>query len=159
MNCCFQIRQVRRLSSPCIQRYSLFCSGECGTYVSPALRRSLTPAHPTPSFCPHPPHQPPPPPHSPNPDCFGKASVVSDVQRCIRRVATVNSARPEVQRIVCGNVCDSNSKLSTRRLRVITLSPSLVQLPFHPSGTFPRPPYSSWGGWVGGGDTFEAGRR
>uniref|UniRef100_A0A674N2H4 Pleckstrin homology domain containing A1 n=1 Tax=Takifugu rubripes TaxID=31033 RepID=A0A674N2H4_TAKRU len=25
------IRQVRRLSSPCIQRYSLFCSGECST--------------------------------------------------------------------------------------------------------------------------------
>ncbi|XP_041818437.1 pleckstrin homology domain-containing family A member 1 isoform X2 [Chelmon rostratus] len=29
------IRQARRLSSPCIQRYTPFCSGECSTYVTP----------------------------------------------------------------------------------------------------------------------------
>ncbi|CAG03068.1 unnamed protein product, partial [Tetraodon nigroviridis] len=62
VNCCFQIRQVRRLSGPCIQRYSLFCSGECSTYVTPAF---ADPSTPPPFICPHSPHRPPALTHSP----------------------------------------------------------------------------------------------
>uniref|UniRef100_A0A3Q3W3X4 PH domain-containing protein n=1 Tax=Mola mola TaxID=94237 RepID=A0A3Q3W3X4_MOLML len=36
------IRQARRLSSPCIQRYTPFCSGECSTYVTPPLHRAFS---------------------------------------------------------------------------------------------------------------------
>ncbi|XP_059180146.1 pleckstrin homology domain-containing family A member 1 isoform X2 [Centropristis striata] len=39
------IRQARRLSSPCIQRYSPFCSGECSTN---AVTSPLPPHHPAP---------------------------------------------------------------------------------------------------------------
>uniref|UniRef100_A0A3Q3K1U5 PH domain-containing protein n=1 Tax=Monopterus albus TaxID=43700 RepID=A0A3Q3K1U5_MONAL len=41
------IRQARRLSSPCIQRYTPFCSGECSTYVTSPL--SFEPHPPTPA--------------------------------------------------------------------------------------------------------------
>ncbi|XP_029698211.1 pleckstrin homology domain-containing family A member 1 isoform X2 [Takifugu rubripes] len=37
------IRQVRRLSSPCIQRYSLFCSGECSTSAVTTPPKHLPP--------------------------------------------------------------------------------------------------------------------
>ncbi|XP_023274694.1 pleckstrin homology domain-containing family A member 1-like isoform X2 [Seriola lalandi dorsalis] len=40
------IRQARRLSSPCIQRYTPFCSGECSTS---AVTTPLPPQHPPPS--------------------------------------------------------------------------------------------------------------
>ncbi|XP_029383629.1 pleckstrin homology domain-containing family A member 1 isoform X2 [Echeneis naucrates] len=40
------IRQARRLSSPCIQRYTPFCSGECSTSV---VTSTLPPQHPPPS--------------------------------------------------------------------------------------------------------------
>ncbi|XP_022599033.1 pleckstrin homology domain-containing family A member 1-like isoform X2 [Seriola dumerili] len=40
------IRQARRLSSPCIQRYTPFCSGECSTS---AVTTRLPPQHPPPS--------------------------------------------------------------------------------------------------------------
>ncbi|XP_044193254.1 pleckstrin homology domain-containing family A member 1 isoform X2 [Thunnus albacares] len=39
------IRQARRLSSPCIQRYTPFCSGECSTS---AVTTPLPPQHPPP---------------------------------------------------------------------------------------------------------------
>ncbi|XP_022062765.2 pleckstrin homology domain-containing family A member 1 isoform X3 [Acanthochromis polyacanthus] len=39
------IRQARRLSTPCFQRYSPFCSGECSTS---AVSSPLTPHHPPP---------------------------------------------------------------------------------------------------------------
>ncbi|TWW82039.1 Pleckstrin -like proteiny domain-containing family A member 1 [Takifugu flavidus] len=39
------IRQVRRLSSPCIQRYSLFCSGECSTKACVELMLLLACKH------------------------------------------------------------------------------------------------------------------
>ncbi|KAL7371716.1 hypothetical protein ABVT39_004003 [Epinephelus coioides] len=40
------IRQARRLSSPCIQRYTPFCSGECSTYVTPRPPRPhINPRH------------------------------------------------------------------------------------------------------------------
>ncbi|XP_042338024.1 pleckstrin homology domain-containing family A member 1-like [Plectropomus leopardus] len=47
------IRAARRLSSPCIQRYTPFCSGECSTYVTPRplpvitmLTPDTSPPHP-----------------------------------------------------------------------------------------------------------------
>uniref|UniRef100_A0A4W6DT62 Pleckstrin homology domain containing, family A (phosphoinositide binding specific) member 1b n=1 Tax=Lates calcarifer TaxID=8187 RepID=A0A4W6DT62_LATCA len=53
------IRQARRLSSPCIQRYTPFCSGECSTYVTP-VPFPRTPCSPQPPASPHraftPPH-------------------------------------------------------------------------------------------------------
>ncbi|XP_044034543.1 pleckstrin homology domain-containing family A member 1 isoform X2 [Siniperca chuatsi] len=59
------IRQARRLSSPCIQRYTPFCSGECSTSAVTTL---LPPQHPPPpSTTPsrkYTTHNPPPaPPH------------------------------------------------------------------------------------------------
>uniref|UniRef100_A0A673CGG6 Pleckstrin homology domain-containing family A member 1-like n=1 Tax=Sphaeramia orbicularis TaxID=375764 RepID=A0A673CGG6_9TELE len=39
------VRQARRLSSPCIQRYTPFCTGEGSTYVTPPLCPNQTP-HP-----------------------------------------------------------------------------------------------------------------
>ncbi|XP_039991112.1 pleckstrin homology domain-containing family A member 1-like isoform X2 [Xiphias gladius] len=58
------IRQARRLSSPCIQRYTPFCSGECSTSAVTTL---LPPQHPPPpSTTPltrnHISHNPPPAP-------------------------------------------------------------------------------------------------
>uniref|UniRef100_UPI0037E89B01 pleckstrin homology domain-containing family A member 1-like isoform X2 n=1 Tax=Semicossyphus pulcher TaxID=241346 RepID=UPI0037E89B01 len=56
------IRQARRLSSPCIQRYTPFCSGECSTS---AVTTPLPPQHPpstTPSMRNHTSHSPPPAP-------------------------------------------------------------------------------------------------
>ncbi|XP_035764675.1 uncharacterized protein LOC102790756 [Neolamprologus brichardi] len=48
------IRQARRLSSPCIQRYTPFCSGECSTYVTPVpfTPNPCTPTH-SPQLPPH----------------------------------------------------------------------------------------------------------
>ncbi|XP_067431628.1 pleckstrin homology domain-containing family A member 1 isoform X2 [Thunnus thynnus] len=58
------IRQARRLSSPCIQRYTPFCSGECSTS---AVTTPLPPQHPpppstTPSTRNYTTHNPPPAP-------------------------------------------------------------------------------------------------
>ncbi|XP_070783149.1 pleckstrin homology domain-containing family A member 1 isoform X2 [Enoplosus armatus] len=58
------IRQARRLSSPCIQRYTPFCSGECSTS---AVTTPLPPQHPpppstTPSTRNYTAHNPPPAP-------------------------------------------------------------------------------------------------
>ncbi|XP_042253276.1 pleckstrin homology domain-containing family A member 1 isoform X2 [Thunnus maccoyii] len=58
------IRQARRLSSPCIQRYTPFCSGECSTS---AVTTPLPPQHPpppstTPSTRNYTTHNPPPVP-------------------------------------------------------------------------------------------------
>ncbi|XP_018522112.1 pleckstrin homology domain-containing family A member 1 isoform X9 [Lates calcarifer] len=58
------IRQARRLSSPCIQRYTPFCSGECSTIPVTTL---LPPQHPPPpsttaSTRNHTTHNPPPVP-------------------------------------------------------------------------------------------------
>ncbi|GAA6226533.1 pleckstrin homology domain-containing family A member 1-like isoform X2 [Lates japonicus] len=58
------IRQARRLSSPCIQRYTPFCSGECSTIPVTTL---LPPQHPPPpsttaSTRNHTTHNPPPAP-------------------------------------------------------------------------------------------------
>ncbi|CAL8258821.1 unnamed protein product [Arctogadus glacialis] len=58
--CCFQIRQARRLSSPCIERYTTIYSGECRTYVTPprplytSPRSSLTSPAPTDPASPQP---------------------------------------------------------------------------------------------------------
>ncbi|XP_071756660.1 pleckstrin homology domain-containing family A member 1-like isoform X2 [Centroberyx gerrardi] len=58
------IRQARRLSSPCIQRYTPFCSGECSTST---VTTPLPPPHPpppstTPSTRNYTTHNPPAPP-------------------------------------------------------------------------------------------------
>ncbi|XP_070846815.1 pleckstrin homology domain-containing family A member 1-like isoform X2 [Chaetodon trifascialis] len=58
------IRQARRLSSPCIQRYTPFCGGECSTS---AVTTPLPPQHPpppstTPLMRNHTTHNPPPAP-------------------------------------------------------------------------------------------------
>ncbi|XP_026206964.1 pleckstrin homology domain-containing family A member 1-like isoform X2 [Anabas testudineus] len=60
------IRQARRLSSPCIQRYTPFCSGECSTntVTTPLLPQHPPTASATPSTRNHTNHNPPPaPPH------------------------------------------------------------------------------------------------
>ncbi|XP_074477058.1 pleckstrin homology domain-containing family A member 1 isoform X3 [Sebastes fasciatus] len=58
------IRQARRLSSPCIQRYTPFCSGECSTNAVTTLLppQHLPPPSTTPSKRNYTTHNPPPAP-------------------------------------------------------------------------------------------------
>ncbi|XP_063749473.1 pleckstrin homology domain-containing family A member 1 isoform X3 [Eleginops maclovinus] len=58
------IRQARRLSSPCIPRYTPFCSGECSTNtVAAPLQHLHPPPSTTPSTRNHPTQNPPLAPH------------------------------------------------------------------------------------------------
>ncbi|XP_028424211.1 pleckstrin homology domain-containing family A member 1 isoform X2 [Perca flavescens] len=56
------VRQARRLSSPCIQRYTPFCGGECSTNaaITPHPLRHPTPPSTTPVARNHTTHNPPP---------------------------------------------------------------------------------------------------